>query len=188
MRLYLIRHPRPLIAAGVCYGQLDIAAENPALAAATLRPQVPAGLPLWTSPLRRCHDLARALAAEAGGTAGEGVSLRLDPRLAEINFGLWEGRPWDAIPRGEIDAWAADVGGYAPPGGESPRQLQARVLEFFNALPDRDTVVVTHAGVIRSLLAADQGLPPERWSDLACAYASLTVWQRTPAGGAGAAQ
>lgn len=188
MRLYLIRHPRPLIAAGVCYGQLDIPAENPALAAAALQAQLPAGLPLWSSPLRRCRDLAQALAAAAGGTAGEGAPLRLDPRLAEIDFGAWEGRPWDAIPRDQIDAWAADVGGYAPPGGESPRQLQARVLEFFNTLPDRDTVVVTHAGVIRSLLAADQGLPPERWCDLACAYASLTVWQRTPAGDAGAAQ
>ncbi|MCK6411967.1 MAG: alpha-ribazole phosphatase family protein [Azonexus sp.] len=188
MRLYLIRHPRPLIAAGVCYGQLDIPAENPARAAAALYPQVPPGLPLWSSPLRRCRDLARALAAEAGGMAGEGVSLRLDARLAEINFGLWEGRPWDAIPRAEIDAWAADVGGYAPPGGESPWQLQARVLDFFNRLPEQDAVIVTHAGVIRSLLAADQGLPPERWCELACAYASLTVWQRTPAGGVGAAQ
>lgn len=196
MRLYLIRHPRPLIAAGICYGQLDIPAENPALAAAALQAQLPAGLPLWSSPLRRCRDLAQALAAKADGTVGEGGGAagaqggapRLDARLAEINFGAWEGRPWDAIPRDQIDAWAADVGGYVPPGGESPRQLQARVLEFFNTLPDRDTVVVTHAGVIRSLLAADQGLPPERWCDLACAYASLTVWQRTPAGDAGAAQ
>ena len=108
--------------------------------------------------------------------------LRFDPRLAEIDFGAWEGRPWDAIPRADqIDAWAADVGGYAPPGGESPRPVAgARARIPSTALPDRDTVVVTHAGVIRSLLAADQGLPPERWCDLACAYASLTVWQRTP--------
>ncbi len=178
MRLYLIRHPRPLIASGVCYGQLDIPAENPARAAAALCPQVPAGLPLWTSPLRRCRDLAQAL-ADAWAAAGTPVAvLQHDTRLAEINFGLWEGRPWDAIPRAEIDAWAADVGGYAPPGGESPGQLQVRVLDFFNRLPEQDAVIVTHAGVIRSLLAADQGLPPERWCDLACDHASLTVWQR----------
>jgi alpha-ribazole phosphatase len=92
-------------------------------------------------------------------------------------FGLWEGRPGRDSAR-EIDAWAADVGGYAPPGGESPGQLQVRVLDFFNRLPEQDAVIVTHAGVIRSLLAADQGLPPERWCDLACDHASLTVWQR----------
>ena len=59
---------------------------------------------------------------------------KIDDRLAEMNFGDWEGRPWDSIPRLEIDAWAADVAGYAPPGGESPRDLQRRALDFVASL------------------------------------------------------
>lgn len=168
MRLYLIRHPRPLVAPGLCYGRLDVEAENPAAVATRLQACLPAGVPVWSSPLRRCLELAQALHP----------APKVDERLAEIDFGDWEGRAWDEIPRAEIDAWAADVAGYTPPGGESPRQLQARVLDFVASLAVDEAVVVTHAGVMRTLLAADHGLPPERWYELEFAYGSLTVWQR----------
>lgn len=165
MRLHLIRHPRPLVEPGLCYGRLDVAAENPAALARRLRAELPPGLPLWTSPLRRCRELAALLHPAPA----------VDGRLAEIDFGAWEGRPWDAIPRAELDAWAADVAGYAPPGGESPRALQARALAFVAALAVEEAVIVTHAGVIRTLLAAQKDLPPERWCELEFAYGSRTV-------------
>jgi len=147
LTLYLVRHPRPLIAPGVCYGQLDIAAENPALIVARLRSELPADLPVWSSPLQRCRTLAEALQS----------APHIDARLMEMNFGAWEGRSWDDIPRLELDAWAADIDGYAPPGGESPRQLQQRVLAFVDELPAGAHLLVTHAGVIRALLAAAAG-------------------------------
>ena len=165
MILHLIRHPQPLIAAGICYGRLDIPAENPAIAAVRLRAALPPDLPLWTSPLQRC----RALAAELH------PQPQIDERLAEMDFGAWEGRAWDAIPRGELDAWAADVAGYAPPGGESPQAMQRRALEFVAGLQVPEAVVVTHAGVIRTLLAHVQELPPQRWCELDFAYASHTI-------------
>lgn len=167
MRLHLIRHPRPVIAPGLCYGRLDVAAENDPALAAALRAELPPGLPVWSSPLRRCRELAAALHP----------APQVDERLAEIDFGRWEGRPWDAIPRPELDAWAADVAGYTPPGGEAPRALQARALAFVASLNVAEAVVVTHAGVIRTLLAWDQELPPERWCELDFAYGSRTVWE-----------
>ena len=167
MILHLIRHPKPLVEPGICYGRLDISAENAAVVAAGLRADLPANLPVWSSPLRRCRQLAELLQAEP----------ILDARLVEMDFGLWEGRPWDAIPRIELDAWAADVAGYAPPDGESPRQLQQRALDFVAELAVPEAVIVTHAGVIRTLLAHWQGLPPERWTELNFAYGSHTVWQ-----------
>ena len=91
-----------------------------------------------------------------------------------MNFGLWEGRPWEAIPRAELDAWAADGAGYAPPGGESPRALQRRALDFVAGLDAPQSVIVTHAGVIRVLLAHWRGLPPGEWPRLAVAHGSLT--------------
>ncbi len=147
LTLYLIRHPRPLIAAGICYGQLDVEAENPAPIVERLRAELPPGLPVWSSPLQRCRTLAEALHP----------APQIDTRLMELNFGAWEGRPWDAVPRAELDAWAADVAGYASPGGESPRQLQARVLDFVAGLGTGEHVLVTHAGVIRTLLAQAAG-------------------------------
>lgn len=147
LKLYLVRHPRPLIAPGVCYGQLDVEAEDPAPIVARLRRELPADLPVWSSPLQRCRTLAEALQS----------APHIDARLMEMNFGTWEGRPWDDIPRPELDTWAADIDGYAPPGGETPRQLQQRVLAFVDELPAGAHLLVTHAGVIRALLAAAAG-------------------------------
>lgn len=164
MILHLIRHPRPLIEPGICYGRLDVAGEHPALAAARLLAGLPAGLPVYSSPLRRCRELAEHLHARP----------LIDARLQEMDFGDWEGRAWDDIPREQLDAWAADVAGYAPPGGESPAALQQRALAFVAGLQVPEAVIVTHAGVIRVLLAHWQGLPPDCWGQLVFAYASCT--------------
>jgi len=164
MILHLIRHPKPLIDPGICYGRLDVAAEHSEPVAARLRGELPPGLPVYSSPLRRCRELAEQLQP----------SPVIDARLAEMDFGAWEGRAWDDIPRHELDAWAADIAGYAPPGGESPRQLQHRALDFVAGLTVPEAVLVTHAGVIRVLVAHWQGLPAERWGELVFAYGSST--------------
>jgi len=164
MILHLIRHPQPVVEAGICYGRLDLAAENAAEVATRLRAELPACLPVWSSPLRRCRELAELLHPQP----------ILDERLAEMDFGAWEGLAWDAIPRAELDAWAADVAGYAPPGGESPRQLQQRALAFVGGLEVPEAVLVTHAGVIRVLLAHFRQLAPADWLSLKFDYGSRT--------------
>ena len=164
MILHLIRHPKPLVGPGICYGRLDISAENIAAVADDLRANLPSGLPVWSSPLQRCRKLAELL----------NPNLVIDERLMEMDFGAWEGRSWDDIPRPELDAWAADVAGYAPPGGESPLALQQRALDFVAALKVPEAVIVTHAGVIRTLLAHWQGLQPARWTELVFGYGSCT--------------
>jgi len=161
--LHLIRHPRPLVEPGICYGRLDVAGEHPEVAAARLLRELPAGLRVYSSPLRRCRELAEHLQPQP----------IIDARLAEMDFGDWEGRAWDDIPRAELDAWAADVAGYAPPGGESPRQLQRRALAFVTGLQEQEAVLVTHAGVIRVLMAHWRDLPPEVWSTLQFDFGSL---------------
>ena len=165
MRLHLIRHLKPVIEPGVCYGRHDCSAESVEAAALALRAVLPAGLPVWSSPLIRCRALAEQLHTHP----------LIDDRLAEMHFGDWEERRWDDIPRAELDAWAADVAGYSPPGGESPRDLQRRALDFVASLAVPEAVIVTHAGVIRTLLAHWQELPPERWTELNFAFGSCTV-------------
>ena len=156
MILHLIRHPPPAIEAGVCYGRLDIPASVERSLVERLQAALPPGLPVWSSPLQRCRRLAECLHAQPS----------FDDRLAEMNFGAWEGRAWDAIARGELDAWAADVAGYAPPGGESPTAVQQRALAFVAGLDVAEAVIVTHAGVIRMLLAHWQGTPTHDWGSL----------------------
>jgi alpha-ribazole phosphatase len=165
MILHLIRHPLPLVAPGICYGRLDVAAENVPEAAEALRAELPSGLPVWTSPLVRCRMLAEALHA----------SPAVDVRLAEMDFGDWEGRAWDAIARTELDAWAADIAGYAPPGGESPLAVQRRALAFVAGLDVPEAVVITHAGVMRTLVAHVRNLPPASWTELKFGFGERTV-------------
>lgn len=172
MQLYLIRHPAPQVAEGICYGRTDLPlAEHVGAAAARILPQLPqdlsahpsAGVPLFTSPLQRCRQLAEALYA----------SPRHDPRLQEMSFGDWELQPWRNIQREALDGWAADPLGYTPPQGESVGQLQQRVLHFVEEIRGQGVnraVLVTHAGVIKVLVGHERGLPPGKWMALKFEY------------------
>jgi len=155
--LWLVRHPQPVIAAGICYGQSDLEVDPDALRAlvARLHVRVPAGLPVTSSPLRRCRVVAEAIVQSQH--AGEPV---FDPRWAEMHFGEWEMCAWNAIDRPAIDAWAADFLDYLPPGGESVRQVAARVraaFEDWRTHGPQDALVVTHAGPMQLLMRELRG-------------------------------
>lgn len=168
MQVFLIRHPRPLIEPGLCYGRLDVDCEDPLPIAKRLRVCIPAGTPIIASPLRRARRLAEALNPEA----------RIDERLSEIDFGEWEGQPWDVIDRALLDRWAADVLNFVPPGGESVARLQERVIDFAATLSDTfeapRVAIVSHAGVMRALFGHWRRLPAGEWTQLKFNFASIT--------------
>lgn len=208
MRVFLIRHPQPLIEPGVCYGRLDVDADAEHLRASSERlaarlarevltgPFAAAAAPtsqklrIVASPARRCRGLADALATTLG------LDAHYDERLLEKDFGDWEGRRWDDIDPELIDAWAADVMHFVPPGGESVGELAVRALACAAdlGLPASDTlpstqgvseascqpaaddtlVLVTHAGIIRVLLGHWLGLPLAEWSTLKLDFGALT--------------
>ncbi|MGB9107810.1 MAG: histidine phosphatase family protein, partial [Telluria sp.] len=90
MKLHLVRHPQPDIAPGLCYGASDVAVDDAELARvhASLRATgLPGALPVYASPLQRCALLAHRLQPHG---------VQLDARLAEMDFGSWELRAWDA--------------------------------------------------------------------------------------------
>lgn len=165
MELHLIRHPRPDVPPGVCYGQADVGlAEDASDVAARLRPLLPVDYVLHASPLARARLLAEALGTPV-----------LDARLKEIHFGDWELRSYADIGTA-IDAWADDPLGFRAPGGESARDMSARVLHWLDALraaaPAAPVVVVAHGGPLRAIAGHLLGLPPERWLglDFACGH------------------
>ena len=149
MTVILVRHTRPEIPEGVCYGMtdLDLAPTFDDEAAAVLA-VLPRAERLVSSPLQRCRRLAERIGAVRG------IAPAFDERLREFDFGEWEGVPWDAIPRSELDEWAADFLHARPHGGESVQMLHDRVG---SAIADyrrsgASHVVVTHAGVIKAAL------------------------------------
>jgi alpha-ribazole phosphatase len=145
LRLHLVRHTPPLIAAGICYGQSDVGVNLSDCAQLVARihasfPQLP---PVYSSPLQRCAIPAQMLTPHA----------ILEARLMELNFGRWEMQRWqDQIPRHEVNAWAADMSGYMPGGAENSMQLVARVRSFLCMLEQQQTteaMLICHAGVIK---------------------------------------
>jgi alpha-ribazole phosphatase len=153
MELILVRHPQPDVAPGICYGRSDVPA-SPAVIAAVAQhlrnAGLPGALPIYASPLKRCADLATQL----------DTSVTFDARLAEMDFGAWEMRPWDDIPRAEVDAWSADLLHYRPGGGENVMDVARRVAAFFANLRQAGharVLLVCHAGSMRLLAALHAG-------------------------------
>ena len=171
--LFLVRHAQPLVEAGVCYGQLDMKADAGATwtCAQALAKVLPLGIRVVTSPLQRCEQLAQSLI-----DLQPSLTVERDPLLQEMNFGDWEGQPWNAIARAELQAWTTDFAAYRPGGsGESVNTFLARVACAFDALPRHaDTLWVTHAGVIRAvhLIASGQRMlqRADEWPITAPAY------------------
>lgn len=160
MLVYLVRHARPEGVEGLCYGrrEVPVSDEETERVASSLRACLPPHLleaaPIHSSPLSRCSALARRLASSGAAV--------IAPELLELDFGSWEGRAWDDVPRGELDAWARDPWRYAPGGGESAQSALLRFQAWARRLKHEGSaavVAVTHAGVIRLALAAGSGEP-----------------------------
>lgn len=167
-----MRHTTPAVKAGVCYGQSDVGLAPDYMAEfATIRAKFVGSMfdACYTSPLQRCMHLATAL--------GYGEP-RSDRRLMELHFGTWEMRPWRDIPRAELDVWAEAYVDRAPSGGETFGALQRRVTDFLQMLHashvGQSLLVVTHAGVIRALLADALQMPLTETFDFQLTYGGVT--------------
>jgi alpha-ribazole phosphatase len=156
MDVYLIRHTSIDVKPGVCYGQsdIDVSASFPE-DSTDVRSKLPASAVdavFFSSPLKRCRKLASELTSK---------EVHLDDRLQELDFGKWEGQKWDDIESDRLKEWMDDFVNVACPGGESYREMNERVIEWWDELIEKDfetVIVVTHAGVIRSLLSHVLGI------------------------------
>ena len=157
MTLWLARHAQPLIAPGICYGATDVAADPQATfdAAQALARVLPGGLAVCSSPLQRCELLTQCLRG-----LRPDLSYKTDLRLAEINFGRWEGQRWDAIPEAAYDDWTRDFGNHCFGGAESSNGVLQRVASAWDEAQraGRDMVWITHAGVIRAATLIARGV------------------------------
>lgn len=175
MKLWLVRHAQPLAERGLCYGSSDVPADPQATLATAraLATVLPRGLRLVSSPLQRCEQLTLA-------TTGlrPDLTVQRQPLLAEMDFGEWEGQPWDRLP---LDAWMADFRTYRPGHGESVQTFMARVSTVFDEtlLQGQATAWITHAGVIRATHLIRSGIraveQAAQWPADAIAFGSWRV-------------
>jgi len=113
-------------------------------------PEACSAMRIITSPLARCVETAALL----GATRAE-----REPRIAEMSWGEWEGRRLAEL-RSELGAAMQENEArgwdFRPPGGESPREVLARVRSWLAELAV-PTLAITHRGVIRAIFAAAAG-------------------------------
>jgi probable phosphoglycerate mutase len=116
-------------------------------------PEAWKGVSVLVSPLVRARETADLLGL---------ADARVEPALAERDWGGWEGcrladlRQRDGERMQAYDAQGLDL---RPPGGETPRELQARLDPLLARLSadGRDVLAVTHRGVIRAVYALATG-------------------------------
>ena len=119
------------------------------------------------SDLDRCRETAALLLEAMPATGGHGrPPLHVEPGLREICLGLWQGMTKAEIESawpGAYEARGRDMAHYCPPQGESFMQAQRRALaalaRWRRAYPGATLIVVSHAGIIGTLLAHYLALP-----------------------------
>ncbi len=127
-----------------------------------------------SSPLRRCVAFARELASERG------LPCEIEPRLAELDFGAWEGKTHEQLLQSDASALRAfwqDPWQHPPTGGETLPAFAARVFAAVDGLARQrgghKALIVAHGGVLRLLGALAQGLALDRIGELASPHGAL---------------
>lgn len=159
--IYLIRHGEIEGAAlRRCIGRMDVPLSEKGYEEAHQAGKWLAGkltdFSLWSSPLIRCTETARAIQAETGC-----ASLHIENDLVEMDSGAWDGMTFAEIqerfPK-EYEERGNNLIHYQTPDGESFFDAGNRFLGALQKILSAEDgisiplVIVAHSGVIRSAL------------------------------------
>jgi probable phosphoglycerate mutase len=106
-------------------------------------------LAIVTSPLTRTRSTAEAIAVACG------VAVEVDERLVEVDYGVWDGHPFAALPVELVRKWRSDPT-FTPEGGESLADVRARMAHCASDLLERaaeagaPVVAVSHVSPIKA--------------------------------------
>lgn len=143
---------------------------------------------IYSSPLIRCKDTAKILYPEN--------EIFIEKAFSECDFGEWEGKSATDLKNNEdFIKWLNKSDDVTPKGGESLKEFTDRVLIAFEKFVElvvkndyKNTVIVTHGGVIMTILAA-YGLPRAKFYDWVvnngCGYSIRimpSLWMRQKIG------
>ena len=135
-----------------------------------------------SSPLERCRETAEAVLAGREPAP----PLHVDDRLGEVHYGSWTGRPFTELTKDPL--WRvvqAHPSAVVFPDGEGLAAMAARSAEAVRDWnerlgPDATYALVSHADVIKSLIADALGLHLDGYQRIMVDPASLSVIQYTP--------
>lgn len=135
-----------------------------------------------SSPLERCRETADAVIAGREPAP----PLHVDDRVGEVHYGSWTGRPFKELTKDPL--WRvvqAHPSAAVFPDGEGLAAMAARAAEAVRDWnerlgPDATYALVSHADVIKSLIADALGLHLDGYQRIMVDPASLSVIQYTP--------
>ena len=179
-RIWLIRHGEPCPESrGRCYGRLNVG----------LSPQGQKQIQIVSTrlrdePIRAIYISPRRRAIESGEILAQGHScpITIEERLCEIDFGDFEGKPYDELAETHPQIyrqWMERPTDVQFPHGESFQQMQARVLQAAREIYARhrgETItILSHGGVNRILLAAALEMPSANIFRIAQRFAAMNL-------------
>jgi probable phosphoglycerate mutase len=128
-----------------------------------------------SSPVRRTLESAEIIAERLGRT------VDVEPGFAEMEFGRWDGLTFAEVAEQDkagLDGWLGSLE-TAPPGGESFREVEERVLAGLERIREahagRTVIVVSHVTPIKTLVANALQAPLEALFRMELSPASVTV-------------
>ena len=122
-----------------------------------------------SSPRERAQATAAAIAAR------HGLPVETEAALDEIDFGTWAGRRFEELDADPAwQAWNGARGLAATPAGDTMLAVQHRARALIRGLEGR-VVLVSHADVIRAIVADHLGLAIDNWARIEISPASITT-------------
>ena len=129
---------------------------------------------IYSSPLERCRETAAPLAR------ARGLEVHTRRDLLEVDYGDWTGRSIRQLARTKL--WRSvqqSPSSVRFPGGETLRGVQARSVDAVRQIaeqhPAGTVVIVTHADVVRLVLADLAGMHLDLYQRLAVEPASVSA-------------
>ncbi len=129
---------------------------------------------IYSSPLERTLETAEIIARP------HNLPVRLREGIGEAHYGEWTGQKIEDLAK--TDLWRVvqfHPSGARFPGGEALREMQARAVAEIDAMchdhPDDMVVVVSHADVIKAIIAHYIGMHLDLFQRLAVSPASLSI-------------
>lgn len=182
-RYIFVRHPRPVTAGQpLCIGHTDVEIAVPLV---EVVPILERCAEVWgvdrvvSSDLQRCRLPAEEL------VRNKGLPLEIKPEWREISFGQWEGKNWEtigALKDSKLAAWMKNFLRVKPPGGESFPAFHKRIGGAWEELRKCDAqcvLVMTHGGVIRSVLCHVTGMPARSVFHVEVDYLGMLMVEET---------
>lgn len=127
---------------------------------------------VYSSDLLRASQTASIIAEKFQ------ISVKAEKRLREIHMGDWDNLAFTEVRSrfpDEFEKRGRDIAHYRRPGGESFTDVQKRALPAFKEIAlnsTGDVVIVTHAGINRTILCSIMSVPIEDIFNIKIEYAS----------------